>query len=218
MAALAARREVPLLDDLGSGASGAVFDVPTVGDFVGLAAVVTFSGYAQFGGPQAGIALGRAGPIQQMAKHPLARAVRVDKMTLAALEVTLRQRLLGGQSPVARMLTVSIDELRRRAGYLQVRLAERGIECDRIDGASAAGGGSLPGHDLPTVLLALPGHASGLAAVLRRGHPPVLARIEDDRCCIDLRTVLRGQDDQLQLAIEAAVVPSPSLGEGKGLG
>ena len=205
MAAVARRREVRLLDDLGSGAFEEIFDEPTVADSVHLADVVTFSGDKLLGGPQAGIALGRAGPIQQMAKHPLARAVRVDKMTLAALEVTLRQRLLGELSPVARMLAVSTDELRRRAGYLQVRLAERGIECDRIDAASAAGGGSLPGHDLPTVLLALPGHASRLAAALRRGHPPVLARIEDDRCCIDLRTVLRGQDDQLQLAIEAAV-------------
>ena len=134
-------------------------------------------------------------------------------MTLAALEVTLRQRLLGELLPVNRMLTVSADELRRRAGYLQVRLAERGIECERIAGVSAAGGGSLPGHELPTILLALPGHASRLAAALRRGHPPVLARIEEDRCCIDLRTVLRGQDDQLQLAIEAAM---PAVSEGRG--
>ncbi|HKA48926.1 MAG TPA: L-seryl-tRNA(Sec) selenium transferase [Candidatus Dormibacteraeota bacterium] len=205
MAAVARRHEVRLLDDLGSGAFEELFDEPAVGDSVALADVVTFSGDKLLGGPQAGIALGRAGPIQQMAKHPLARAVRVDKMTLAALEVTLRQRLLGEPLPVNRMLTVSADELRRRAGYLQVRLAERGIECERIAGVSAAGGGSLPGHELPTILLALPGHASRLAAALRRGHPPVLARIEHDRCCIDLRTVLRGQDDQLQLAIEAAV-------------
>jgi L-seryl-tRNA(Ser) seleniumtransferase len=141
-----------------------------------------------------------------MAKHPLARAVRVDKMTLAALEVTLRERLMGRISPVAQMLSVSNDELSRRAGYLLVRLAERGIECERIEGASAVGGGSVPGHDLPTVLLALPEHASRLAAALRQGDPPVLARIEADRCCIDLRTVMRGQDDLLQDAIEAGVV------------
>jgi L-seryl-tRNA(Ser) seleniumtransferase len=80
------------------------------------------------------------------------------------------------------------------------------VECERIDGTSAAGGGSLPGQELPTVLLALAGPASRLAAALRRGEPPVLARIESNRCCIDLRTVLRGQDDQLQDAIEAAAL------------
>src|SRR5262249_34455905 len=121
-----------------------------------------------------------------------------------ALEVTLRERLLGGVSPVARMLAVPLDDLRRRAGYLQVRLAEYGIECERVESASAAGGGSLPGHDLPTILLALPGPAPRRGAALRGGHPPVLTRGEGARCSIDLRTVPRGQDDQLQLAIEAA--------------
>lgn len=206
MAAVARRHRVLLLDDLGSGAFEEVFDEPTVAESVQLSDVVTFSGDKLLGGPQAGIALGRTDSIRKMAKHPLARAVRVDKMTLAALEVTLRQRLLGRVSPVAQMLSVSNDELSRRAGYLLVRLAERGIECERIGGASAVGGGSVPGHDLPTVLLALPGHASRLAAALRQGDPPVLARIEADRCCIDLRTVMRGQDDLLQDAIEAAVL------------
>ncbi|HSR23183.1 MAG TPA: hypothetical protein VLW53_06505, partial [Candidatus Eisenbacteria bacterium] len=135
--------------------------------------------------------------------------------------VTLRERLLGEAAPAARMLAVTRDELFRRAGYLMVRLAERGIETDRVEGASAVGGGSLPGHEPPTVLLALPGPASRLATALRRGEPPVLARIEDGRCCIDLRTVLRGQDDALQDAIEAAVLalsPSPSTGEVRGEG
>ena len=205
MAAIARERQILLLDDLGSGAFEELFDEPTVGEAVKLADVVTFSGDKLVGGPQAGIALGRTEPIKKMAKHPLARAVRVDKMTLAALEVTLRERLLGDVSPVARMLGVSLDEMRRRAGYLQVRLAERGIQCDRIDGVSAVGGGAVPGHDLPTVLLRLPGHASRLVSALRTGHPPVIARIENGACCIDFRTVLRGQDDQLQDAIEAAV-------------
>jgi L-seryl-tRNA(Ser) seleniumtransferase len=206
MAELARRHGVLLLDDLGSGAMEPLFDEPAVDDSVRLADVVTFSGDKLLGGPQAGIALGREEPIRRMAKHPLARAVRADKMTLAALEVTLRERLLGQPSPVARMLAAGQDDLRRRAGYLMVRLAERGVETERVDGASAVGGGSVPGHDLPTVLLALAGPASRLAAALRRGEPPVLARIEGGRCCVDLRTVLRGQDDQLQDAIEAAVV------------
>ncbi len=112
------------------------------------------------------------------------------------------------------MLGAGQEEVRRRAGWMMVRLGERGVEAERLDASSAAGGGSLPGHELATVLLALPGPASRLAAALRRGEPPVLARIEGGRCCIDLRTVLRGQDDQLQDAIEAAVLavagpPSP---------
>lgn len=206
MAGVARRHGALLLDDLGSGAMEPVFDEPTVAESIRLSDVVTFSGDKLLGGPQAGIALGREEPIGRMAKHPLARAVRVDKMTLAALEVTLRERLLGRISPVGRMLNASQDEMRRRAGYLMVRLADRGVDAERLDGASAVGGGSVPGQDLPTVLLALPGPASRLAAALRRGEPPVLARIEAGRCCIDLRTVLRGQDDQLQDAVEAAVV------------
>ena len=90
---------------------------------------------------------------------------------------------------------------------LSALLAERGIDAERLDGTSAVGGGSLPGQELPTVLLALPGPASRVAGALRRGTPPVLARVEAGRCCIDLRTVLRGQDDQLQDAIEAALAP-----------
>ncbi|HXM54387.1 MAG TPA: L-seryl-tRNA(Sec) selenium transferase [Candidatus Dormibacteraeota bacterium] len=206
MAEVARRHGVLLLDDLGSGALDPVADEPTVSESVGLADVVTFSGDKLLGGPQAGIALGRLDAVRKLARHPLARAMRVDKMTLAALEVTLRERLLGEVSPVARMLAAGPDDLRRRAGYLMVRLADRGIESERIDGASAVGGGSLPGHDVPTVLLALAGPASRIAAALRRGEPPVLARVEAGRCCIDLRTVLRGQDDQLQDAIEAAVL------------
>jgi L-seryl-tRNA(Ser) seleniumtransferase len=205
MAELARRRGVLLLDDLGSGALDAVLDEPAVTDSVGLADVVTFSGDKLLGGPQAGIVLGRAEPVRKMAKHPLARAVRVDKMTLAALEVTLRERLLGRPSPVARMLDAQVGDLRRRAGFLMVRLAERGVECGLLEAESMAGGGSLPERGLPTVLLALEGPASRLATALRRGEPPVLTRIEAGRCCIDPRTVLRGEDDLLQDAVEAAV-------------
>jgi L-seryl-tRNA(Ser) seleniumtransferase len=106
------------------------------------------------------------------------------------------------------MLSSTPEELRRRAGFLMVRLAERGIECRLLEAESAVGGGSLPGVGLPTTLLAIEGRASRLAAALRRGEPPVLARVEGDRCCIDLRTVLSGEDDALQDAIEAAALAS----------
>ena len=205
LAEVARSKGVLLIDDLGSGALETVFDEPAVGESLEHADVTTFSGDKLLGGPQAGIALGRADPILKMAKHALARAVRVDKMTLAALEATLHERLLGHPSPVDSMLAATPQQLRRRAGFLMVRLAENGVESSLLEAGSAAGGGSLPGHVLPTTLLALEGRASRLAAALRAEDPPVIARIEQGRCCIDLRTVLLGEDDALQQAIEAAV-------------
>lgn len=205
LAAVAHGRGLLLIDDLGSGALEPVFDEPTVAESLEHADVTTFSGDKLLGGPQAGIALGSGAPIRKMAKHPLARAVRVDKMTLAALEVTLRERLLGHPSPVESMLAATPEQIRRRAGFLMVRLAERGVEGSLLEATSTVGGGSLPGQELPTTLLALEGRASRLAAALREGEPPVIARIEDGRCCVDMRTVLVGEDDALQEAIEAAV-------------
>jgi L-seryl-tRNA(Ser) seleniumtransferase len=205
LAGVAHGRGLLLVDDLGSGALEPVFDEPTVAESLEHADVTTFSGDKLLGGPQAGIALGRAEPIGKMAKHPLARAVRVDKMTLAALEVTLVERLLRHPSPVESMLAATPEQVRRRAGFLMVRLAERGVESGLLEAGSAVGGGSLPGQVLPTTLLALEGRASRLAAALRAGDPPVIARIEQGRCCLDLRTVLLGEDDPLQEAIEAAV-------------
>ncbi len=205
LASVARRHRLLLLADLGSGAMEAVFDEPVVPDALRWADLVTFSGDKLLGGPQAGIALGAPEPVRAMASHPLARALRVDKMTLAALEATLRERLLGRPSPVARMLVAAPEELRRRAAYLVVRLAERGIRCHLLEAESAVGGGSVPGRGLRSWLVALEGPASALAATLRRGEPPVLARIERDLCCIDVRTLLPAQDDLLQDAVEAAV-------------
>jgi L-seryl-tRNA(Ser) seleniumtransferase len=142
-----------------------------------------------------------------MARHPLARALRIDKLTLAALETTLRQRLAGRQDdiPVQRMLRTPVEDIRRRAAMWSVKLLERGVDVRLVDGDSAVGGGSLPGHALPTVLLALAGPASRLAATLRAGHPPVITRIEAGACCLDPRTVLKGEDETLIDAVEAAV-------------
>lgn len=206
MAVVARERGVLLIDDLGSGATESIGDEPTVAESVRYCDVVTFSGDKLLGGPQAGIALGRQEPIRKMARHPLARALRIDKLTLAALEATLRQRLTGHADdvPVERMLHASSDELRRRAGFWAVKLADRGVETSIVDGSSAVGGGSLPEHPLPTVLLAIKGPASRLLAALRHGNPPVIARIDNDQCCIDPRTVLKGEDETLVDAIEVA--------------
>jgi L-seryl-tRNA(Ser) seleniumtransferase len=206
LAEIARRHGILLIDDLGSGATEAIGDEPTVADSVRYCDVVTFSGDKLLGGPQAGIVVGRTEPLRKMARHPLARAVRIDKLTLAALEATLRQRLTGhaDELPVERMLRAPAEEMRRRAAFWSVKLSDRGVETKLVEGASAVGGGSLPEHPVPTVLLAIAGPASRLAAALRRGVPPVIARVENDQCCLDPRTVLKGEDEDLVDAVEVA--------------
>jgi L-seryl-tRNA(Ser) seleniumtransferase len=210
MATIARSHGVLLIDDLGSGAADSIGDEPTIAESLEHCDVVTFSGDKLLGGPQAGIALGRRDPgveaIRKMARHPLARAVRIDKLTLAALEATLRQRLTGHGDgiPVDQMLHASSDELRRRVGFWSVKLADRGVDTTLVEGSSAVGGGSLPEHPIPSVLLAIKGPASRLLTALRRGDPPVIARIENDRCTIDPRTVLKGEDETLVDCIEVA--------------
>ncbi|MFI4978565.1 MAG: L-seryl-tRNA(Sec) selenium transferase, partial [Solirubrobacterales bacterium] len=147
-----------------------------------------------------------AAAVKKMSRHPLARAVRIDKLTLAALEATLRQRLTGrlDEIPVERMLRASAGDVRRRAAMWSVKLEERGVPVTLVSGESAIGGGSVPGHRLPTVLLSIAGPASRLAAALRHGEPPVVARIEKDACCLDPRTVLKGEDETLIDAVEVA--------------
>jgi L-seryl-tRNA(Ser) seleniumtransferase len=210
MAAVAQAHDLLLIDDLGSGATEPIADEPTLAESLQHSDVVTFSGDKLLGGPQAGIVLGRgeagASAVKKMSKHPLARAVRIDKLTLAALEATLRQRLLGklDEIPVERMIRASVEDVRRRAAMWSVKLQERGVGVTLVPGESAIGGGSVPGHGLPTVLLSLSGPASRLAAALRHGEPPVIARIEKDACCLDPRTVLKGEDETLLDAVEAA--------------
>jgi L-seryl-tRNA(Ser) seleniumtransferase len=210
LAAVAHAHELLLIDDLGSGATQPIGDEPTVADSLQHSDVVTFSGDKLFGGPQAGIVLGRgdagAAAVKKMSRHPLARAVRIDKLTLAALEATLRQRLSDrlDEIPVERMIRASLEDIRRRAAMWSVKLEERGVRATLVAGDSAVGGGSLPEHGLPTMLLALFGPASRLALALRHGEPPVIARIEKDACCLDPRTVLKGEDETLIDAVEAA--------------
>jgi L-seryl-tRNA(Ser) seleniumtransferase len=210
MAAVARAHELLLIDDLGSGAAEPIADEPTVAESLQHADVVTFSGDKLFGGPQAGIVLGQgdrgAAAVKKMSRHPLARAVRVDKLTLAALEATLRLRLTGrlNEIPVERMTRAKVEDVRRRAAMWSVKLEERGVPTSLIPGESAVGGGSLPGHALPTVLIALSGPASRLSSALRHGDPPVIARIEKDACCLDPRTVLKGEDETLIDAVEVA--------------
>jgi L-seryl-tRNA(Ser) seleniumtransferase len=210
MARVARAHTVFLIDDLGSGATEPIADEPTISDSLRHCDLVTFSGDKLLGGPQAGIVLGStemgASAVRKMSRHPLARAVRIDKLTLAALEATLRQRLTGhlDEIPVERMLRIPVEAVRRRAAMWSVKLEERGVRSSLVAGESAVGGGSVPGHALPTVLIALEGPASRLAAALRRGEPPVIARIEKGACSLDPRTVLTGEDETLIDAVEVA--------------
>jgi L-seryl-tRNA(Ser) seleniumtransferase len=210
LAEVARNRGLLLIDDLGSGAAEAVGDEPTVAESLEHCDLVTFSGDKLLGGPQSGIVLGRgdagSAAVKKMSRHPLARALRIDKLTLAALEATLRLRLTGklDEIPVERMLRQSAQDVRRRAAMWCVKLEERGVHTRLVEGESAVGGGSLPEHALPTFLVAIEGPASRLATALRQGDPPVIARIDKDACCIDPRTVLRGEDETLIDALEVA--------------
>ena len=203
---------VRVAEDLGSGylgvpaaaAGGPLSDEPAVA--ASLAAgvdVACFSGDKLLGGPQAGIIVGRRDALQLIRRHPLMRALRVDKMTYAALEATLQEYLAGRaieHVPVARMIAMTAGEIETRAARLADRLREAGFGAEIVDGASTIGGGSAPGSALPSRLIALslPGDTpDSLEAKLRRLDPPVIARIEQDRVLLDLRTVLPEQDERL---------------------
>ncbi|HCB50581.1 MAG TPA: L-seryl-tRNA(Sec) selenium transferase [Chloroflexi bacterium] len=169
--------------------------------------VVTFSGDKLLGGPQAGILCGRETLISQMKRHPLARAVRADKMALAALSVTLTRYLTGqalNEIPVWQMIARPLEEIEKLAHEWAELLTIKGLSVEVIDGQSTIGGGSLPGATLPTKLLAL-NHPKPvkLANDLRYQDPPIIARISEDQLVFDPRTVLPGQEQALIGAIIA---------------
>ena len=212
---LARARAVPCLYDLGSGllldlAPWGLTGEPTVAEAVASGAeVITFSGDKLLGGPQAGILLGSEAAIAACRADPLARAVRADKLTLAALEATLAlyrdPETARREIPVLRMLTEDKDVLRRRAEALKNTV---GKTVDLIEGESEVGGGSFPGATLPTWLVAITaGHLTPdtCLARLRSGNPPVVARITDDRVVLDPRTIFPEQVDLAARAVAAAL-------------
>jgi L-seryl-tRNA(Ser) seleniumtransferase len=208
LAEVSRRHGLLLIDDLGSGSLRGVADEPSVLESLRHADVVCFSGDKLLGGPQAGILLGPEEAIRKLARHPLARALRIDKLSLAALGATLGEWVLERaevEVPVERMISAKPAELRRRAAWWTVKLGDRDIASSLLESESAAGGGSLPGHGLPTTLVSIDAPASRLLKALREGEPPVIARIEADRCCLDPRTVLTGEDEPLFDAVEQAV-------------
>lgn len=211
LAAAAHARGLLMIDDLGSGtlidtAAYGLAPEPTVQQSVAAGAdLITFSGDKLLGGPQAGILVGRAELIERLRRHPLARALRVDKLTLAALEATLHSYRRGRaeqELPVWRMIAVPIAELQTRATGWQTLLAAQNIVAAVQAGESAVGGGSLPGETLPTTLLAIDHPApDAVAAALRRQPTPVIGRIQQDRLLFDPRTVLPEQEETLLKAL-----------------
>ncbi len=212
LAELAHEHNLPLLYDQGSGAlldstPYGLEPEPTVLD--GLAAgadLVAFSGDKLLGGPQAGIVVGQQALVERLKRHPLARAVRADKLCLAGLAATLTHYLTENaltDIPVWRMIARSIEEVGSEADTWAARLQERGIKAEVVDGRSTVGGGSLPGTSLPSRLVAINHEAPDqLAARLRQEKTPVIGRIQDGRFLIDPRTIL---PDQVEMLLQSLV-------------
>ena len=202
------RTGVPVVDDLGSGSllDSTLYGLqhePMVQERIAAGAdIVCFSGDKLLGGPQAGLIAGKAAHVETLRRHPLARAIRIDKMTIAALTATLNHYLMGDAArkvPVWQMISMPVTEIESRAARMVRRLRQGGVEARIVSGMSTVGGGSLPGETLVTRLVAVTPKdglvgATELAARLRHMDPPVVARIERDQLVLDLRTVTIEED------------------------
>ena len=199
---------VPVVGDIGSGLLVPHPLLPAEPDASSWlqagAALVTASGDKLLGGPQAGLLLGRADLVAALARHPLARALRVDKLTVAALEATLT----GPPPPVAEQLSADPSDLMERASQIAAVLTSLQIDARAEAAVAAVGGGGAPGIGLPSAAVSLP---TGLAAALRAGPavrrgsmPAVVGRIEDGRLLLDLRAVAPADDELLVAAVAAA--------------
>ncbi|WP_436840987.1 L-seryl-tRNA(Sec) selenium transferase [Streptomyces bobili] len=191
---------VPVVVDIGSGLLGAHPLLPEEPDaetqLRAGAALVTASGDKLLGGPQCGLLWGQEDVMRTVSRHPLARALRVDKLTLAALEATLT----GPETPTGEALSVDPTVLMRRAERLSAVLAAAGVDVRAVESIAAIGGGGAPGVTLPSAALSLPERH---AAALRTGPVPVVGRLEAGRCLLDLRAVPAEDDDLLAEAVRA---------------
>ena len=218
LAALGRRKEIPVMVDQGSGSlvdlgERGVRDEPTVQSLLTDGAdLVTFSGDKLLGGPQAGLLVGRPDLIEKIRRNPLGRALRVDKITYAALEATLAAFLTGRarqELPVLRMMDETADSISARALRCAAAVEERSsgrVRAEVIEGASVVGGGAAPVSEIPTSLLAV--SCGGMTPdrveqALRLGRPPVIARIREDRLVLDLRTVPEDQEADLVRRVAA---------------
>ena len=213
LVSLARKRNIPLLEDLGSGAlfdlrSVGVNEEPSVLDSLRQGVdVVTYSGDKLLGGPQAGMLSGRSDLIACMRSNSLFRALRVDKLIYAALEATLLAYVKGEHDaiPALRMMRLSKDEIGRRAEAVAKRLRSPKLSVEVRDGESVIGGGAAPSAVLPTRLLAITCQATSadeLSSILHASDPPIIARVEDGRVLLDLRTVFSEQDEAVVQALK----------------
>jgi L-seryl-tRNA(Ser) seleniumtransferase len=212
LARLAHEHGAIVVDDLGSGALlpteryGLAHEPLPSERLVAGADIVTFSGDKLVGGPQAGLVVGRADLVARIRRDPLARAMRPDKATIAAVAATLGLYRAGraeAEVPVWRMIAASPDELKRRAEALAAAI---GASSAVVQTEATVGGGSLPGETLPSFGVAIGGQrAEPLLAALRRGSPAVIGRIEAGRVILDLRTVEQARDGELAMAVRAAI-------------
>jgi L-seryl-tRNA(Ser) seleniumtransferase len=219
LAQLGRERGIPVMEDLGSGSlldlrrHGFPYE-PTVQEVVAAGIdVVSFSGDKLLGGPQAGLVVGRRELVGRLKKNPLNRALRIDKLTVAALEATLTAYEAGDALrtiPTLGLLTEPLGGIRARARRLLARLApdlRRRFNAGLVEAASQVGGGALPTVELPTIAVALGADAvqtRALDAALRAGDPPVIGRVVDDRLLLDCRTVLSSDVARLSIAIARA--------------
>ena len=229
MVAIGRARNIPVIEDLGSGtlynfAPVGFAHEPTVQEAVAAGLdVVSFSGDKVLGGPQAGIIVGRKEIVARIKKNPLNRALRIDKMTLAALEATLRLYLdpeaARQRVPTLRMITAPPEELRRRALALRRKVAKalpQRVAAALVAGVSRVGGGSFPERDLETTLVALRPLTGQSAEDLRRAlldtDPPLVGRIEEDAFCLDPRTLTDEEFGLVLRALNQALAGAPAAG------
>jgi L-seryl-tRNA(Ser) seleniumtransferase len=210
LAALARERNIPLYEDLGSGCVAPLPGIhePQVSESLDAGVnLVSFSGDKLLGGPQAGLLVGDAELVTRLRRNPLFRALRLDKLITKALETTLRHLVFENWDaiPALRMIRATAEEIRTRAA----RIREQIPALEIIAGESVAGGGSTPDQSLPTWLLVVPGNAVSIERKLRSGTPPIIARIENDRLVLDLRTVFAEEDDDLVRALVGQVPDLP---------
>ncbi|MGH9532153.1 MAG: L-seryl-tRNA(Sec) selenium transferase [Terriglobales bacterium] len=216
LAALGRRRGIPVMEDLGSGALldlaalGVASEPGIVESLRAGVDLVTYSGDKLLGGPQAGMLSGKAELVARIRSNPIFRALRVDKLTYAALEATLLAYVRQDHDaiPALRLMRLSADEIRKRAEAVAARLAPSAprLKVEVVEGESVIGGGSTPGARLPTRLLAVTAEglsAGELSARLRAAELPVIGRVEEGRVLLDLRTVFPQQDAVVEAALRS---------------
>ena len=223
---LGKKHGLPVMDDMGSGCfieldRYGLEREPTVRDSVATGVdAVTFSGDKLLGGPQAGIILGKRDTLERIRRNPLNRALRIDKLTLAALEATMVKYLRPDEAlagiRVLKALTEPLDGVRKRARRLAAvlrRSLPEGLSVALVDGVSMAGGGALPTREIPTVLVGVRAAALSAAALeerLRGGETPIIVRVADDRVLLDLRTIDADEFPAIRDALKGILTGEPA--------